>query len=204
MGVPTLKYPWFQVKVQYAVKGDRDTNGKTKKRSAFFSRSALGQIFPDSHGVLTLDEELCFNGDVVLEEGTSIPKLDLAILRAYILNQENYGKPSSRARSSRSPTVQRYSTPALNATRGDKDSSASGKGKNAKTVAFAAPASRNSNPLGAAQSAKQAADYAEFLAWREARAAAQGSPHMHADMVANTAAKIGKRAFVKDEEEEEL
>ncbi|KAM0664348.1 hypothetical protein ACQRIU_006931 [Beauveria bassiana] len=205
MGVPTLKYPWFQVKIQYAVKGDRDMNGKTKKRSAFFSRSALGQIFPDSHGVLTLDEELCFNGDVILEEGTSIPKLDLAILRAYVLNQENYGKPSSRARSSRSPTVQRYSTPALNATRGDKDSSVSGKGKIAKTVAFAAPASRNSNPLGAAESTMAIDEqYADFLAWREARAAAQGSPYMHADMVANTAAKIGKQAFVKEEEEEEL
>ncbi|KAF1732523.1 hypothetical protein CRV24_006411 [Beauveria bassiana] len=163
MGVPTLKYPWFQVKIQYAVKGDRDMNGKTKKRSAFFSRSALGQIFPDSHGVLTLDEELCFNGDVVLEEGTSIPKLDLAILRAYILNQENYGKPSSRARSSRSPTVQRYSTPALNASRGDKASPASAKGKNAKTVAFAAPASHNSNPLGAANRPRRRPSMLSFL-----------------------------------------
>ncbi|KAM3548313.1 hypothetical protein ARSEF4850_009485 [Beauveria asiatica] len=202
MDVPTQKYPWFQVKIQYAVKGDRDKNGKTKKRSAFFSRSALGQIFPDSHGVLTLDEDLCFNDDVVLEEGTSIPKLDLAILRAYILNQENYGKRSSRARSSRSPTVQRYSTPALNATRGDKDSSISGKGKIANTVTFAAPASRNSNPLGAAQSAKQAADYAEFLAWR--KATAQGDPPMHPDMVANRAAMFGKHASIKEEEEEEL
>ncbi|EJP61275.1 uncharacterized protein BBA_09780 [Beauveria bassiana ARSEF 2860] len=169
------------------------------------NHSALGQIFPDSHGVLTLDEELCFNSNVILEEGTSILKLDLAILQAYVLNQENYGKPSSRARNSRSPIVQRYSTPALNATRGDKDSSVSGKGKIAKTVAFAAPASRNSNPLGAAESTMAIGEqYADFLAWREARAAAQGSLYMHVDMVANTAAKIGKQAFVKEEEEEEL
>ncbi|PMB65625.1 hypothetical protein BM221_008986 [Beauveria bassiana] len=203
MGVPTTKYPWFQVKIQYTENGVFNKDGNPKKKTAFLSRSALSKIYPEGHGILALDEDLCLNGKVVWKEDTPIQKLDLAILRAYIKNQEDFGTPSSRARSSRSPTVQRYDTPALNATRVDKASSASAKGKNAKTVAFAAPASRNSNPLGAAKSTKAIDEqYAEFLAWR--KATAQGDPPMHADMVANRAAMFGKHASVKEEEEEEL
>lgn len=195
MGVPTPKYPWFQVKVQYL------EAGQSKKKSAFFSRSELGRIFPDSHGIVTPNESLCLNDDVVLEKGTSIEKLDLAILEAYIKNRNDFGKPSSRGRSSRSPTVQRYSTPALNATRADKASSASTDGKNASAVAFAAPASRTSNPKGASRSIYiSAEEYAALRACHDAQAAAQDGPSMYPDVLATTGAKVGAR--VKDEDEE--
>ncbi|OAA40371.1 hypothetical protein ISF_09812 [Cordyceps fumosorosea ARSEF 2679] len=98
----------------------------------------LGKIFPEGHSILTLDEDLCLNGKVDLKENTQIQKLVLAILRAYIKNQEDFGTPSSRAQSSRSPTVQRYSTPTLKATRNPEGKSASVR----KQTAFARPAAR--------------------------------------------------------------
>ncbi|TQV89932.1 hypothetical protein IF1G_11401 [Cordyceps javanica] len=193
MGVPTPKYPWIQVKVRYL------EAGQSKKKSAFFSRSQLGRIFPDSHGIVTPNESVCFNGDVVLEKGTAIEKLDLAILEAYIKNRVDFGKPSERTRSSRSPTVQRYNTPALNATRAGKAGSASSNGQNASAIAFAAPASRTSNLQGASRSVEMTAEeYAALLAYRHS----QARPSMRPDVLATTRTNFGAQVKNEDEESE--
>lgn len=76
-------------------------------------------------------------------------------------------------------------------------------GEKARTVAFAAPASRNSNPRGAARSVKMTEnELADYVAYLKKRAEAQDDPPMYLDMVANTGARFGRQ--VKEEEEEEL
>lgn len=192
MGVPTPQIPWIQVKVQYI------KEGAERKQSAFFSRSQLERIHPDGDGTVITDEDLWFGEQLVLKQGAHIYKLDLAILQAYFTNYERFD-PSSTARRSRSRTVQRYSTPELNATRVDKNS------RTASKVAFAAPASRNNNPRGAARSVTMTDDdLAELLAFRKERAKAQDGPSVHPDMVANTRTRLSRRVKQEEEEEEEL
>ncbi|PMB66156.1 hypothetical protein BM221_008358 [Beauveria bassiana] len=69
------KCPWIQIKVH---------------------RSMLAQKYLDGDGIVTLNEKLCLFGNVVLREGTPIEKLDLAILRAYIHNQEHFDDSPSK------------------------------------------------------------------------------------------------------------